>query len=99
MPHASHAYVAGNPFPYDSHVKTWNYWVANLARAGKPGDPVADPEPIAGADKDTTHISIIDKDGKDGNVFDCTPSGGWHRRRGHSRQYRHRQQQVNAPLV
>src|SRR5215475_4198674 len=72
--HASHAYVAGNPFPYDSHVKTWNYWVANLARAGKPGDPVVDPEPIAGADKDTTHISIIDKDG---NVFDSTPSGGW----------------------
>jgi hypothetical protein len=24
---------------------------------------VVDPEPIAGADKDTTHISIIDKDG------------------------------------
>jgi gamma-glutamyltranspeptidase / glutathione hydrolase len=72
--HASRAYVAGNPFPYDSHVKTWNYWVANLALAGKPGDPVVDPEPIAGADKDTTHISIIDKDG---NVFDSTPSGGW----------------------
>jgi len=28
----------------------------------------------AGVSKDTTHISIIDKDG---NVFDVTPSGGW----------------------
>jgi gamma-glutamyltranspeptidase/glutathione hydrolase len=72
--HASHSYVAGNPFPYDSHVKAWNYWVANLAQAGKPGDPVVDPEPVAGADKDTTHISIIDKAG---NIFDSTPSGGW----------------------
>src|SRR5258708_37169553 len=53
--HASHAYVAGNPFPYDSHVKAWNYWVANLAGAGKPGDPVADPWPVAGAAKTPTH--------------------------------------------
>ena len=66
--------LAGNPLPFDSQVKTWNYWVANLAEAGKPGDPAVDPEPIAGADKDTTHISIIDKDG---NIFDSTPSGGW----------------------
>ncbi len=72
--HASRAYVAGNPLPYDSHVKAWNYWVANLAQAGKPGDAVVDPEPVAGADKDTTHIAIIDKAG---NMFDSTPSGGW----------------------
>src|SRR5439155_1270513 len=28
----------------------------------------------AGVSKDTTHMSIIDKDG---NIFDVTPSGGW----------------------
>jgi gamma-glutamyltranspeptidase/glutathione hydrolase len=33
-----------------------------------------DAEPLKGATRDTTHISIIDKDG---NVFDATPSGGW----------------------
>jgi gamma-glutamyltranspeptidase/glutathione hydrolase len=74
-PHrASRAYLAGDPLPYDPNVKSWNYWVANLQQAGKPGEPVVDPEPVAGADKDTTHISIIDRDG---NIFDSTPSGGW----------------------
>ena len=72
--HASRAYIAGNPLPFDSHVKTWNYWVANLTDATKPGGPVVDPEPVAGAEKDTTHIAIVDKDG---NIFDSTPSGGW----------------------
>jgi gamma-glutamyltranspeptidase / glutathione hydrolase len=72
--HASRAYIAGNPLPFDSHVKVWNYWVANLPDAAKPGGPVVDPEPVAGAEKDTTHIAIIDKDG---NIFDSTPSGGW----------------------
>ena len=37
-------------------------------------DRCRDPEPVSGASKDTTHISIIDKDG---NMFDSTPSGGW----------------------
>jgi len=72
--HASHAYIAGNPLSFDSHVKTWNYWTANLADAAKSGGPVVDPEPVANALKDTTHIAIIDKDG---NIFDSTPSGGW----------------------
>ena len=31
--HASRAFVAGNPLPFDSHVKTWPYWVANLGAA------------------------------------------------------------------
>ena len=35
---------------------------------------MVDPEPVANAEKDTTHIAIIDKDG---NIFDATPSGGW----------------------
>jgi gamma-glutamyltranspeptidase/glutathione hydrolase len=72
--HASRAYIAGNPLPFDAHVKAWPYWVANLADATKPGGPVVDPEPVAGAEKDTTHIAIIDKEG---NIFDSTPSGGW----------------------
>lgn len=71
---ASRAYVAGNPLPFDSQVKAWNYWVANLKDPAQPGDAVVDPEPVAGADKDTTHIAIIDRNG---NVFDSTPSGGW----------------------
>jgi gamma-glutamyltranspeptidase/glutathione hydrolase len=72
--HSSRAYIAGDPLPFDTQVKSWNYWIANLAEAGKPSDPVVDPEPVAGADKDTTHIAIIDRDG---NIFDSTPSGGW----------------------
>jgi gamma-glutamyltranspeptidase/glutathione hydrolase len=72
--HASRAYIAGNPLPFDQHVKTWPYWVANLPDATRPGGPVVDPEPVANAEKDTTHIAIIDRDG---NIFDATPSGGW----------------------
>lgn len=71
---ASHAFVAGNPLPYDANVKEWNYWVANVADGTKPGPPSPDDEPMRGAVKDTTHIAIIDKAG---NIFDSTPSGGW----------------------
>jgi gamma-glutamyltranspeptidase/glutathione hydrolase len=72
--HASRAFVAGDPLPFDSRVKTWPYWVANIADAYQPGAPVPNPEPIRGLAKDTTHIAIIDRDG---NVFDSTPSGAW----------------------
>jgi gamma-glutamyltranspeptidase / glutathione hydrolase len=71
---ASRAFVAGNPLPFDAHVKEWNYWVANIADVGKSTGPLPDPEPVSGAQKDTTHIAIIDHDG---NIFDSTPSGGW----------------------
>jgi gamma-glutamyltranspeptidase/glutathione hydrolase len=70
--HASRAFVAGNPMAYDSKVKGWPYWSANLAEA-VPSPKLPDPERVSGA-KDTTHISIIDRDG---NIFDSTPSGGW----------------------
>ena len=53
-------------------VKQLPYWVANLAEAVPSAVP-PDPERVSGS-KDTTHISIIDKDG---NIFDSTPSGGW----------------------
>ncbi|HYR88411.1 MAG TPA: gamma-glutamyltransferase family protein [Terriglobia bacterium] len=71
---ASRAFVAGNPLPFDSKVKEWKYWVANIADGYKPGQPAPDAEPLRGTVKDTTHIAIIDKDG---NIFDSTPSGGW----------------------
>jgi gamma-glutamyltranspeptidase/glutathione hydrolase len=71
---ASRAFVAGNPLPFDSKVKEWNYWVANITDIGQPTGPLPDPEPVSGGDRDTTHIAIIDRDG---NIFDSTPSGGW----------------------
>ena len=71
---ASRAFVAGNPLPFDSKVKEWKYWVANITDGYKPGQPAPDAEPLRGTIKDTTHIAIIDKDG---NIFDSTPSGGW----------------------
>jgi gamma-glutamyltranspeptidase/glutathione hydrolase len=71
---ASKAFVAGNPLKYDSRVKRWPYWKADIAdatveTAGR--DVEAD---AAGVVKDTTHMAIVDSEG---NVFDATPSGGW----------------------
>jgi len=71
---ANRTFVAGNPLPYDSSVKEWKYWVANIREEQHPDAPLPDAEPVANAIKDTTHIAIIDKDG---NIFDSTPSGGW----------------------
>src|SRR5438105_3855223 len=34
---ASRSFVAGNPLPFDSKVKEWKYWVANIADAAQPG--------------------------------------------------------------
>src|SRR6185436_18754260 len=70
--HASRSFIAGNPMAYDSKVKQWPYWTANIKEA-VPSPRLPDPERVSGS-KDTTHISIIDKDG---NIFDSTPSGGW----------------------
>ena len=72
--HASRGFIAGNPLPFDSKVKEWKYWVANIPDGTKLGGNVPNPESLGGTVKDTTHISIIDKDG---NIFDATPSGGW----------------------
>ena len=71
---ASRGYLAGNPLPFDSKVKTWPYWVANIADAVAPRPLASDDDPTHGIVKDTTHIAIIDRDG---NVFDSTPSGAW----------------------
>jgi gamma-glutamyltranspeptidase/glutathione hydrolase len=69
---ASTTFIAGDPLKYDSKVKQWTFWKANVqdaatARTG-PGDD------SSGIVKDTTHMAVIDKDG---NIFDATPSGGW----------------------
>jgi gamma-glutamyltranspeptidase / glutathione hydrolase len=70
---ASKGYLAGDPLRFDSKVKSWSYWIANLPNATEerqaPGQDLT-----AGVTKDTTHISVIDRDG---NVFDSTPSGAW----------------------
>jgi gamma-glutamyltranspeptidase/glutathione hydrolase len=71
---ASTSFIAGNPLPFDTKVKDWKYWVANVKDGAKPGQPGPDAEPLRGTIKDTTHIAVIDRDG---NIFDSTPSGGW----------------------
>jgi gamma-glutamyltranspeptidase / glutathione hydrolase len=72
--HASRGFIAGNPLAFDSKVKEWKYWVANIADGTKSAGPVPNAEPIRGTLKDTTHIAVIDNAG---NIFDATPSGGW----------------------
>jgi gamma-glutamyltranspeptidase/glutathione hydrolase len=73
---ASTSFRAGDPLRFDSKVKNWKYWTANIPG----GTPAAAVTPVTvaqvnnGIVKDTTHIAIVDKDG---NIFDCTPSGGW----------------------
>src|SRR5215472_7362624 len=72
--HASTAFIAGNPLPYDSKVKEWRYWKADVkASARNQAGSVSRADAraslgldSAGVSKDTTHISIIDRDG---NIF------------------------------
>jgi gamma-glutamyltranspeptidase/glutathione hydrolase len=76
---ASTSFVAGDPLPFDPRVKTWPYWKANehldaSSRLSEDDALASRGLDSGGVSKDTTHISVIDKDG---NVFDATPSGGW----------------------
>jgi len=77
---ASPGYRAGNPLPFDSKVKSWPFWIANIAdaRGTTPGSDQGQTSgadgPIPGIIKDTTHIAVIDRQG---NIFDSTPSGAW----------------------
>jgi gamma-glutamyltranspeptidase/glutathione hydrolase len=78
---SSTAFVAGDPLRYDSQVKQWPYWKANVQAGAATARAASDPrvmasrgQDAAGVLKDTTHMAIIDKDG---NIFDATPSGGW----------------------
>lgn len=71
--HASTSFIAGDPLKYDSKVKQWTYWKANVTGA-TPRTRSGDEENTPDIVKDTTHMSVIDKEG---NIFDVTPSGGW----------------------
>ena len=78
--HAAKTFIAGDPLKYDSQVKEWSFWKANV-RTATPQAAVSRQDQLAslgldsaGISKDTTHMAVIDKDG---NVFDVTPSGGW----------------------
>jgi gamma-glutamyltranspeptidase/glutathione hydrolase len=78
---ASTTFVAGDPLRFDSQVKVWPYWKANVLASTPSARTASDPvllsslgQDSAGVSKDTTHMAVIDKDG---NVFDVTPSGGW----------------------
>ncbi len=71
---ASTSFIAGDPLKYDSKVKQWTFWKANVQNAATARtDPAASAD-SSGVVKDTTHMAVIDKDG---NIFDATPSGGW----------------------
>jgi gamma-glutamyltranspeptidase/glutathione hydrolase len=72
---SSRTFIAGNPLPFDSKVKTWPFWIANsAANELTQTTPMVQLLASAGIPKDTTHVAVIDKDG---NMFDSTPSGGW----------------------
>ena len=71
---ASTSFIAGDPLKYDSKVKQWPFWKANVADGATPRTRGADEENSPAVVKDTTHMAVIDKDG---NIFDVTPSGGW----------------------
>jgi gamma-glutamyltranspeptidase / glutathione hydrolase len=82
---ASKSFVAGDPMKFDPQVRQWAYWRANIAdgtRMNTDQEPIIKDDDLnaslgldsAGVSKDTTHMSVADKDG---NIFDVTPSGGW----------------------
>jgi gamma-glutamyltranspeptidase/glutathione hydrolase len=81
---ASKAHIAGDPLKYDSQVKQWDYWKANIKDGTLETSARQQASAIemlssfgqdsTGVLKDTTHMVVIDKDG---NIFDVTPSGGW----------------------
>jgi gamma-glutamyltranspeptidase/glutathione hydrolase len=81
---ASRAFIAGDPLPFDSKVKTWTYSKFNIVdgtttvsgdmASAAARDAMSRGLDSAGVSKDTTHMAVIDEAG---NVFDVTPSGGW----------------------
>src|SRR5262249_30229359 len=70
--HASKSFAAGDPLKYDTHVKTWPFWKADVTDVTKlthePEATLADLQASRGLDssgisKDTTHVSVVDKEG------------------------------------
>jgi gamma-glutamyltranspeptidase/glutathione hydrolase len=72
MTRAAAVQAAGDPLPFDDQVKEWPFWVAG--RDPAPPSTPRRPDEVDPSLKDTTHISVVDRQG---NVFDATPSGGW----------------------
>jgi gamma-glutamyltranspeptidase / glutathione hydrolase len=71
---ASTSFIAGDPTKYDSKVKQWTFWKANVTDGVTPRTRSGQDENSPEIVKDTTHMAVIDRDG---NIFDVTPSGGW----------------------
>jgi gamma-glutamyltranspeptidase / glutathione hydrolase len=71
---ASTSFIAGDPTKYDSKVKQWTFWKANVTNGATPRTRSGEEENSPEIVKDTTHMAVIDRDG---NIFDVTPSGGW----------------------
>jgi gamma-glutamyltranspeptidase/glutathione hydrolase len=71
---ASTSFIAGDPTRFDSKVKQWTFWKANVIDGVTPRTRSGQDENSPEVVKDTTHMAVIDKDG---NIFDVTPSGGW----------------------
>jgi gamma-glutamyltranspeptidase / glutathione hydrolase len=71
---ASTTFIAGDPTRYDSTVKEWMFWKANVVDGATPRTRSGQQDNAPEIVKDTTHMAVIDKDG---NIFDATPSGGW----------------------
>ena len=46
-------FVAGDPLPYDTKVKEWKYWVANIREEQKPDAPLPD------ADEDVARSATL----------------------------------------
>ena len=92
--HASRAFVAGNPLALRFEGEAMAVLGRESCRSrAEPAPP--DPERVSGA-KDTTHISIIDKDG---NIFDSTPSGGWIGGAVISRRHGHRHERARRAVL
>jgi gamma-glutamyltranspeptidase/glutathione hydrolase len=72
---ASKAFIAGDPLPFDTTVKSWPFWKAAIEDGTTiKQDASPEAELLRGIVRDTTHIAVVDRDG---NVFDSTPSGAW----------------------
>src|SRR5918993_1973694 len=63
---ASTSFIAGDPTRFDSKVKQWTFWKANVTDGVTPRSRGADEENSPAVVKDTTHMAVIDKDG---NIF------------------------------
>ena len=94
----------GRSTPYDSTVKQWPYWKADVSDQRRSRGGCRRPGAVAhrsgrdsaGVSKDTTHMAIIDKDG---NIFDVTPSGGWVTRRRDPRRHRNRHERARRAIL